>query len=352
MKNIFYMMAIFMFSMQGCGVGRFQRDGEYYFLKNKGAVMPVWVRGDTSSKVMVVMLHGGPGDTGHGYAVAKGFEMLEKDYSVVYWDQRNSGLSQGNPKPETMTLDQMAEDTDQIISLLDHLYPGKSIFLIGHSWGGTLGTYYVGTNDHQTRLKGWINLDGGVSDSLEVVFIRKWLLNKAHENLSKPGDKPPLWQEILDWYEKHPPGSYTSANAMPYWFVERAGGDVFNHERAKEINKTPYFELAFFSPFSTAYWYNRHHERVGDSIIGKVLSYPADVELKPQISNIQIPTLVIHGEQDGVVPVEVGEYVFDNLGTPLNYKHKVIVPECAHSPHYEQPEIFYQAMKSFIEQYK
>jgi pimeloyl-ACP methyl ester carboxylesterase len=76
------------------------------------------------------------------------------------------------------------------------------------------------------------------------------------------------------------------------------------------------------------------------------------VELKPQISNIQIPTLVIHGEQDGVVPVEVGEYVFDNLGTPLNYKHKVIVPECAHSPHYEQPEIFYQAMKSFIEQYK
>ncbi|HEY5370979.1 MAG TPA: hypothetical protein VIJ75_18495 [Hanamia sp.] len=68
---------------------------DIFWLSNAGADMPIWVKGNTASKIMILFIHGGPGDGSYGYT---GFEtdQLWKQYSIAYWDQRDAGAAAGN----------------------------------------------------------------------------------------------------------------------------------------------------------------------------------------------------------------------------------------------------------------
>ena len=43
------------------GCSTYQTSGDFFFVSNDGAHMPVWVRGNVSSGVFLINLHGGPG---------------------------------------------------------------------------------------------------------------------------------------------------------------------------------------------------------------------------------------------------------------------------------------------------
>ena len=100
------------------------------FIRNKGADMPVWVRGNTASGVFVILNHGGPGSSGlfEVYMEAQPgdgnidhespLKILEESFAMVYWDQRFSGNSQGNANPDEATTDDFADDLDLVIDVL------------------------------------------------------------------------------------------------------------------------------------------------------------------------------------------------------------------------------------------
>jgi hypothetical protein len=70
---------LFAFFGSGCASSGYT-EGDYFFVKRLGAFMPVWVRGNVDSGVMIVFSHGGPGDTSQ-YAHKFGFfRELEKRY--------------------------------------------------------------------------------------------------------------------------------------------------------------------------------------------------------------------------------------------------------------------------------
>ena len=106
--------------------------------------MPVWVKGNFDSEVIIVTVHGGPGDSGMEQHIATGFKMLEEDYLMVYWDQRYSGMTQGHADKETQTPDQFIEDTEKVVQLVQSKYPGRKLYMLGHSWGGQLAAGYLG----------------------------------------------------------------------------------------------------------------------------------------------------------------------------------------------------------------
>ena len=88
-------------------------------------------------------------------------------------------------------------------------------------------------------------------------------------------------------------------------------------------------------------FFSEEYARLWDS-----LNYTTELE------NIDIPSLILWGVDDGIVPIGVGEYVYEHLATDPSDKYFVKIPECAHAPHIEQPEIFYQEVTSFVETYK
>jgi len=68
-------------------------------------------------------------------------------------------------------------------------------------------------------------------------------------------------------------------------------------------------------------------------------------DLTPLLGAIEVPTLVIHGEQDAVVPPETGRMLADSIpGARL-----VLIPDAGHVSNQEQPAAFNAAVRQFLE---
>ena len=156
----------------------FYTEGDFFYVENKGALMPVLVRGNTASDNYLVFLHGGPGGTSFEYEWMKAFQELESLYRIVYWDQRGSGNAQGNPPADTMNVDQFVEDTDMVIDTIRQKYGISKVFLMGHSWGGGLGTAYLLDTNCATKVKGWIEVDGTYNLVMGDCLSSQWLYQK------------------------------------------------------------------------------------------------------------------------------------------------------------------------------
>jgi len=85
----------------------------------------------------VIVVHGGPGAD---YRYLLDLQELSDEYYVVFYDQRGTGLSPRVDASE-LTLASSIEDLDRIV---EHYGNGNPVNLVGHSWGGTLATAYVG----------------------------------------------------------------------------------------------------------------------------------------------------------------------------------------------------------------
>jgi proline iminopeptidase len=125
-----------------------------------GTVFHYQTQGDPTRPV-IIFLHGGPGvdfrgllrlaDRYDGYALAD-------DYFLVFWDQRGSGLSRRHDCGD-YSLDRVDADLD---ALVDHVSPGRPVFLVGHSWGGMYATQYI--NLHPDKVAGAVLMEPGPLD--------------------------------------------------------------------------------------------------------------------------------------------------------------------------------------------
>jgi pimeloyl-ACP methyl ester carboxylesterase len=73
-------------------------------------------------------------------------------------------------------------------------------------------------------------------------------------------------------------------------------------------------------------------------------SYP--LELETQLDSIQMPSLVVTGDDDRWVPTEQSV----RLASELPDAELVVIPECGHLLQEEQPELFLQAVSDFLSQ--
>ena len=69
---------------------------------------------------------------------------LEKHFTVVTWDQRGSGTSYAElDLTETVSLDGYVSDTIELTNYLRDRVDKDDIYLLGQSWGTTLGVLAV-----------------------------------------------------------------------------------------------------------------------------------------------------------------------------------------------------------------
>ena len=344
MQKIHLYIIVLAFALGACQESEFLTEGDFFHLSNKGAKIPIWVQGNLDSDVILFTVHGGPGDAGMAHHVETGFQLLEEDYLLVYWDQRFSGMTQGRYSKDGLHPDQFIEDLEKVVDLVRSKYPDKQRFMIGHSWGGQLSAGYLGRDNHAELFKGWIDLDGSIYAEMETQLMKEWILEKVPAEMAKPDANLEFWQVILDFYEENPnPGNYSAA--QPYWYVSALHGDVYDIDKYYEEFKIPYAQLIFKSMFSMSYYNDSFYEDEVDKRWD-------NINYTPELAQITIPALMLWGAYDGIVPPKVADYVYEQLGTKEAYKHIVKIPECGHGPQVEHPERFYDEVSGFIETYK
>ncbi len=90
---------------------------------------------------VLLYLHGGMPD----YFLNQDYPTgLEQDFTVVWWEQRGSGLSFSADIPaESMTPEQLVSDTIEVTNYLRKRFGQDKIYLMGHSGGTFVGIQTV-----------------------------------------------------------------------------------------------------------------------------------------------------------------------------------------------------------------
>jgi pimeloyl-ACP methyl ester carboxylesterase len=311
-------------------------DAEKVFIRYKNADMPVWVRGNTGSGVFIIYLHGGPGgssviDLQNGF-----FQEIEENYAMIYYDQRGSGMSMGQSSDDLFTLEQFTEDLDVIVDFVDERYKPSNIILMGHSWGGTLGTAYLINTENSSRISGWIEVDGGHNlGTTAFKYSRDFVLNRAQENINT-GKDTENWQDIIDFYYALESWRDPKIILEHSENVTLAGGYFFD-----ESNREGLVGLDDIL-FSDTDYISLLMQNKNTILKMDVWHY----DFTSQLSEINLPTLLLWGEYDGILPVKLAYEARTALG--LNDENFHVFMASGHSPHYEETELFNKLVIDFI----
>ena len=291
------------------------RANEIFWVTNNGADMPIRVMGNTSSKVIILMIHGGPGDGSFNYENYE-TERLREKYAVAFWDQRNAGASAGYNNLNTLSLPQMINDLEVVVKVLKVRY-GADIFLCAHSFGGLLSAGYLVKDSNQSAVKGWIDIDGAHDYSLTNALSSKMLIDTAQSEIDK-NNYVTEWQYILNYCASHDPlSSYKVSSQI----------ETYAHQAEYYMGIQQNYSLSFAEdPFDALVnYYNLNNTSVGINFLDDLDSTSYSNELY----KIKIPSLLLWGQFDFVVPAGVGENAMANLG--CSFKKLVL---CAHSGHH------------------
>lgn len=320
---------------------------DHFYLRIDGANLPVQVEGNLASEVLVIMLHGGPGGDATSYndGLKTSSDALEKEFAMVYYDQRGSGSSSGRyNKREFLTVDQHVIDLQLLVATLkDRFGQENKIVLMGHSWGGTLGTAYLLAPGLEETVDAWIEIDGAHNfkgtEEIKEAFREVGQLMIAN-NISAT-----FWNEVIDFTETmdgNNGNDISRLNAYGFDAENTLGRDGFlsGENTAEDFRRMKYYSK--YNP--QAVNGNLFFTSSGFGMFDEVTS----IDYTDRLNEIELPTLLLWGRYDFVVPVALGEQALVALGTPSNLKSLEIFESSGHSPMVNEPLAFSETIIEWI----
>ena len=227
----------------------------------------IFIRGRNRANPVLLFLHGGPGlpEMPFSHVNAE----LERDFTVVHWDQRGAGKSyRADIAPETMNVEQFVRDTEELTRHLRRTFAQKKIYLAGFSWGSLVGALTV--SRHPEYYRAYIGISQLVDISESELLLHRAGIAQATERgypqvarkLHAIGEPPyktrhdeRLVNKITKDIQPHFPGEMTRARYLflglqsPYysladdWQVVRGitfsgrhlEDDIHSHNLMKEV---------------------------------------------------------------------------------------------------------------------
>ncbi len=321
------------------------RISDVVYVRNDDSDMPAYIYGNRHSKEFIVVLHGGPGGSGLEYRAGLFSEILEDRYVVVYWDQRGQGMSQGKYFPRNVTINQLTQDLHALVRVLRHKYGQSiSIFLYGHSWGGTLGTNYLLTQNYQENISGWIE-SNGAHDILRLNQSALIMFQEIGAEQIALGHGVEEWERIIRQ------AKVISSSAE----VTTAQGITIN-ELAYEAEEllAKYGVISYVNEVGL---YGIHHPTnfLTSLLSGAITNYLLEEEVErysatDRLHKITIPSLFLWGKYDFVVPPQLGIDAFARVSS--TQKELVIFEKSGHSPMLNEPLEYTRKIVAFIDRHK
>lgn len=298
-----------------------------------GQEQSIMIRGQSVDNPVLLYLSGGPGQTDLPYTRVL-LQDLEKDFIVVGWDQRGSGKSYSALDPvSTLTLDQAISDTVELTDYLRARFDEQKIYLLGESWGSTLGVLAV--QQQPDRFYAFIGSGQMVSqretDRLlyqDVLDLAAQTSDKALAQKMRAYGEPP-YQDVLAYpfvmgqydrlYKPHtPPQAYiergTGAN-LGFWGIN--GSEYSLVEKVNVLR-------AALDMFSVMY----------PQIQG--------VDFRNDVPSLDVPVYILDGAAELTSRRDLALEWYTQLQAPI--KRIYTFQNSAHSTAFEQFEAFHQIM--------
>lgn len=290
-------------------------------LKINGAGHEVMIRGVDRSNPILLVVHGGPGCSEIPY-VRKYQQELEKQYTVVHYDQRGSGKSYHfNEDYSSLTTDILVDDllalTDEVMQMLDR----PKVLLMGHSFGTYIGMKaaakapekyyaYIGVGQVANTIESEL-------DSLDYTIEQARLAGNEQDAMQLE-----QLRGLIEIGE-----SYTPRN-----MVRKYGGAA----RLIDDNQD-YFEGFLLNSEYNGLDVIRYLRGI---MVTQELLLKEEVEsnLPVLVKELELPVYFVMGAYDYMTSVQSARNYFDQLEAP--HKSFVVFEHSAHYPHFEEKERF------------
>lgn len=342
LPRLLFITLIFLF-MLSCKKEKIEKEGmikDHFYLKNNSTSTQVYVEGNISSKKIVVVLHGGPGDGSLHFNLGEVNNIAEPEFAMAYWDQRLAGSSQGNSQDKRIS--SYVDDLKKLLLLLRHRYgEDVKLYIMAHSWGGLLAVKFLEESD-QALVNGWIQIDGVHNYPLNDSLTKAYLLNFGKQQLAA-GIHTEEWNEIVNYCETHDPRGNREVSKQLNSYANRTNPWI------SEVNKeTPSVPERIFhlikeynypmSSFLSNGIYNH--------LVGSVEEQAYDEHLAPALGKIHTPALLLCGKYDFVCP----SGLMDELAAKISSTdvNKKIFFNSGHSPMFNEPVAFWTTIRDWV----
>jgi proline iminopeptidase len=310
-----------------------------------GVTLHFRVRGVDKSNPYLLILHGGPG--AGSFAFYPWGESIETKLNVVYLDQRGCGGSTRlkfadpeAPRPEEVadyTMENLIKDAEGVRTFLKV----DKWFVLGHSFGGMLALEYVVAN--QDHVLGYIYMNGlfstpmfndNVLDRSEAFYRKqatagdaaaKAAAEKQLQTIQKIRAMPTGLDRSLQTQEVR--GSIPGFTGGHLMALKAYNDRVV--EAGRKYKVSPASQNAFEAVLAMLHNEHNHFVTRDD---------------RPLLARVHVPTLVIDGKDDGLIPPSLAEIVHSGIkGSEF-----VLLDDCGHAPYAEQPEKTSEAVLEFV----
>ena len=302
----------------------------------------IHIRGRNRNNPVLLFLHGGPGSPLIGMmdAIQRSWE----DYfTVVHWDQRQTGKSYYPEKDESdpLTVDQFIDDTAELIQYLLRYLNKPKLFVLGSSWGSVLGMHMV--KRYPERLYAYVGV-GQVVNSLEaekMIYARLFshaLEQEEHELIARLKIITPKLD--LDYPEREA-AIEENVSFVRSELSRLAGETLMHHMSWSDIARICSFDK-LTSPHITL-------SDLSNSILGdkRAMERPPyifakeffSIDLPKDIgSTFKVPIFFFTGSHDWQTPVLLSDKWFSEINSP--HKELIHFEESSHCVVNEEPGKF------------
>ncbi|WP_041140179.1 alpha/beta fold hydrolase [Beduini massiliensis] len=274
-----------------------------YTIKSHDLNLQVYALGNMQAKTAVLFLHGGPGSGAMPVIKLPAFQVFEKDYLCLHFDQRGSGQSNYDLK-EGLPIELITDDVLAVVKDSKDRYDFTSLFLWGGSFGGCLASLCM------ERFSG--EFKGIVLSSPAITFSR---------------------EQALDFYKRM---------SAPY----QKRMDISIQDQLQALNNDApeaFFALSkvrdfIFSPQNTIHSI-MHIAAMSSWFFNHVFPCLFD--------NTSIPTLILQGKNDPICLYQNIDQQIRKTNNALIHYH--LLESCGHAVFEDQKDLFVDLIKQFIE---
>jgi pimeloyl-ACP methyl ester carboxylesterase len=307
---------------------------EKVFIDVNGVREGMFIQSKNPANPVLLYLHGGMPDFFLTQRYPTG---LENDFTVVWWEQRGSGISYSADIPrETLTEDQMIADTLTVTNDLRRRFGKDKIYLMGHSGGTFIGIQaavrapdlfyaYIGQSQMVDQLE---------SERLAYEYMLAQYKANGNAGMLRKLEAAPV----------------TRAGGTPAAYL--AVRDEAMHSlgigttRDMDSVVTGIFLPSWLSrDYTLAEKFNLWRGKA-NSGVSALWSAMTTTDLSAKTPELAIPMYFLHGVNDYTCSYPLAKAYFDKLKAPV--KGFYTFENSAHSPMFEEPQKVQQILREDV----
>ena len=303
---------------------------EKVFVNINGVQQGMFIKSKDITNPVLLYLHGGMPD----YFLTQKYPTgLEDDFTVVWWEQRGSGLSYSPDLPtETITSELLISDTLEITNYLRNRFGKEKIFLMGHSGGTFIGIQaaaqapelyfaYIGVAQMSDQLE---------SERLAYDYMLAQFKDNGNTKMVQKLEAAPITLEtgIPDAYYALRDGAMHSLGIGTTHDMKSVISGIF-------LPSLTFREYTVREKFNL--WRGKSQSGVS-SMWDEIIT----TDLSKQVTKLEIPVYILAGRYDYTVNYDLQKNYFDKINAPK--KGFYTFENSAHSPLFEEPESFIEIM--------